>query len=198
MRRARRLILPGRGSLANWMTSRHLLVLVLLNIGVPFNPNNQVQWSPVGGRIAQLRQLRRPLAVVPVTRGPDKRDLPPMPTFLFQQINSNSSTNNRLLIRDQAQDLFSHRPPPTLLTSVNGPIPSSQRRQHTINLLLQDHNPLSPPRVRRHHSGVMVSQLPLRSVQAGPSHTHQSSNSAQLSLLPSSVHQTTIAMTPIR
>jgi hypothetical protein len=156
--------------------------------------------------MARLRQLRRPLAVVPLTRGPDNRDLHPMPTFPFQQINSNnSSTNNRLLIRDQAQDLFSNRPPPTLLTSVNGPILSNQQRQHTINLLLllQDHNPRlpltprSPPPVRRHH-GVMVSQLPLRSVQAEPSHTHQSSNSVQHSRLPSSVHQTTIALTPNR
>jgi hypothetical protein len=117
-----------------------------------------------------------------------------MPTSPSQEIHSNSSTNNRLLMGGQAQDLFSHRPPPTLLTSVNGPILSKQRRQHTINLLLllQDHNH-SPP-VRK-DSGVMVSQLPLRSVQAGMSHTRQSSNSAQLFLLPSSVHQTTIAMT---
>jgi hypothetical protein len=153
--------------------------------------------------MARLRQLRRPLAVVPLTRGPDNRDLHPMPTFPSRQINSNnSSTNNRLPIRDQAQDLFSHRPPPTLPTSVNGPILSNQRRQHIINLLLllQDHNPRLPltPRSPPHHNGVMASQLPLRSVQAGPSHTHRSSNSAQHSRLPSSVHQTTIAMTPNR
>ena len=134
---------------------------------------------------------------MPVTRGPDKRDLHPMPTSPSQGINSNSSINRRLLMRDQAQDLSSHRLPPTLLTSVSGPILSNRRRQHTINNLLlpQDHN--RRPVVRRHHSGVMVSQLPLHSVQAGLSHTHQSSNSAQLSLLPSSVHQTTIAMTPM-
>jgi len=121
-----------------------------------------------------------------------------MPTSLFQQINSSSNTNNRLLMRDRAQDLFSHRPLPILLTSANGPILSKWRPQHIINLLLllllQDHN----PQLRRHHSGVMASQLQLRSVQAGPSHTHQSSNSAQLSLLPSSVHQIIIAMTPNR
>jgi hypothetical protein len=154
--------------------------------------------------MARLRQLR-PRAVVPVTRGPDRRDLHPMLTSPYQEINNSSSTNNRPLIRDQAQDLFSHRPPPTLLTSVNGPILSKQRRQHIINLLLlQDHNPQLPlthrslPPMRRHHSGVMVSPLPLRSVQAGPSHTPQSSNSVQHSLLTSSVHQTTIAMTPNR
>jgi hypothetical protein len=161
----------------------------------------------VDARIARLRQLRRPRAVTPGTRDPDKRDLRPMPTSPFQQTNSNSSTNNSLLMQDQAQDLFSHRPPPTLPTSVNGPILSKQRRQHIVNLplllllLLQDHNPQlllcprSPSPMCRYHSEVMVSQLPLRSVQAGPSHTHQSSSSAQLSLLPSSVHQTTIAMT---
>jgi hypothetical protein len=151
----------------------------------------------VDGRIARLRRLRRLLAVVPVTRGPDRRDLHLMPTSPSQGINSNSSTNRRLLMRDQAQGLFSHRLPPTLLTFVNGPILSNQRRQHTINNLLlpQDHNRRPP--VRRHHSGVTVSQLLLHSVQAGLSHTRQSSNSAQLFLLPSSVHQTTIAMTPM-
>jgi hypothetical protein len=91
------------------MTSRHLLVLVLLNFGVPFNPNNRVQSSLLDGRIAPLRQLRYPVVVVQLTRGPDNRDLHPMPIFPFYPINSNSnsSTNNHLVIRDQAQDLFS-------------------------------------------------------------------------------------------
>jgi len=157
----------------------------------------------VDARIARLRQLRRLLVVAPVTRGPVEHPMPTSPS----QPSNNSSINNRLLIRDQAQDLFFHLPPPTLLTSVNGPTPSKQRRQRIISLpplLLQDHNlqlplaPRSPPLVRKHHSGVMVSQLLLRSVQANLSHTHQSSNSAQHFLLPSSVHQPTIAMTPNR
>ncbi len=116
--------------------------------------------------MARLRQLRRRLALTPVTWDPD---IHLMPTSPFQQINNNgsssnnndnstnSSTNNRLLMRDQAQDLFSHPPPPTLLTSVNGLILTPRR----------------PTPVCKLYNGVMVLQPPLRSVQANPSHTHQ-------------------------
>jgi hypothetical protein len=119
--------------------------------------------------------------------------------------NNKNSINNRPLIQDQPQDLFSHQPPSTLLTSVNILIPTKQRRSHIINLpLLQDHSPQlllfprSPPPAPRRYSGVMASQPPRRTVQASLSHLHHTGNSAQLSLLPSSVHQTIIAMTPSR
>jgi hypothetical protein len=190
VRRARHLTPPGRGSLANWMTSRHHRVVVLLIIRAPFNHNNPVQWSLEDGRMGRWR----PQAVAPVTRG---RGQYLMPTSQFQR-NSSSNSSSRPLLRDQARDLFSHQPTSTLLTSVKTLILTKQRQPHITPLL--DHSPQvllfphSPPPAPRRYSGVMALQPPLRSVQV-LSHILQSSNFAQLFLLPSSVHQTIIAMT---
>jgi hypothetical protein len=113
--------------------------------------------------------------------GPDKQDLHLMPTSSYQQINSNSTTNDRS--NPQQTATATHHQPAAAAGS-QSTLPSQ---------------PMRLPPVRRHYSKVMASQLQLRSVQPGPpSHTHQSNNSAQLSLLPLSVHQTTIAMTPNR
>jgi hypothetical protein len=141
----------------------------------------------------------RPQAVAPVTRGRDQYLMPTSQSHQNTSSSSNSNNNSRLLLRGQARDLFFRRPLSTLLTSVKILILTKQRQPHITPLL--DHSPQvhlfphCPPPAPRRCSGVMASQLPLRSVQVSLSHILQSSNYAQLSLLPSSVHQIIIAMT---
>ena len=138
-----------------------------------------------------------PLAA-PVTRDL-VRHIHLMPTSQFQRTNNN---NNRLqLTRDQAQGLLFHPRLSTLRMSANNPITlPNQRRPHiTTGHLpqLQVYNRSLPP-THQGCRGVIPLLRPLRSVQASPSHSHQSDNSAQLSLQLSSVRPVIIAKTRSR
>ena len=123
-----------------------------------------------------------------------------MPTSQFQRTNNNN--NNRLqLRRDQAQGLLFHRRLSTLRMSANSLITlPNQRRPHITTVHLPQHQVYNRSLTPTHQAcrGVIPLLHPLRSVQASPSHSHQSGNSVQLSLQLSSVRPVIIAKTRSR
>ena len=179
--------------------------IVRSNTTVPSNPYNRVQWSPVDGRTAQPPPPPPP-SVAPVSRDQD-RDITHhhlIPTSQFQGAHNSSSINSRRrLRRDQVQGLYSHHLPSTLLMSANNPtILLKQRRPHIItnppqlqHLILRPLFHRSLLTIHRQCKGVIPSLPPPRSAQVCPSHSHQSSNSAQLFPRTSFVHPTIIVKT---